>query len=171
MSNVTKFVHADLPIGDKEIDCYMMPSGEKRIGVTGASLAIGKAKNYLGRLLGGTSKQLEDLTSKGFTGYLEEGRVLRKDKSGSSIAKTISVRDFTKLIAFDAINNRTPDSIVLLAAFAETGLDYILELLFQGRSIEFLLEKIEHYSTWTNEELQEVLLYNREELMNLRLGI
>jgi len=45
----------------------------------------------------------------------------------------------------------------LLAAFAETGLEHILEDAFAGRAIEFLLEKIVHYSQWTYEELEEVL--------------
>lgn len=39
----------------------------------------------------------------------------------------------------------------------------IIENAFAGRSIEFILEKIVHYSKWTYEELEEVLQYNREE--------
>jgi len=171
MSNLTKFVTAELSIGKVSIDCYMMPNGEKRIGVTGASLAIGKAKNYLGRLQETGGKTLDSLYDKGFTGYIEQGQVLRNGVRGSSVAKTISTRDFTKLIAWDAIANRTPASIILLVAFAETGIEHTLDLLFQGKSVEFLLEKIQHYSTWTNAELQEVLAYNREELKSLRLGI
>jgi hypothetical protein len=54
-----------------------------------------------------------------------------------------------------------------LAAFAETGLERILEDAFAGRSIDFILEKIVHYSKWTYKDLEEVLQYNREEVRAL----
>lgn len=172
MSNVTKFVRAELPISDTlSIDCYMMPSGEKRIGITGAALAVGRSKEYLSRLQERGSKGLKQLQGMGFQGCQIEGLVIRPDGRGSSAAKTISVQDFTKYVTWEAVVNQRLPAIIIMAAIFETGVDRILELLFQGRSVEFLLEKIEHYSTWTNEDLQQVLLYNREELANLRLGI
>ena len=56
---------------------------------------------------------------------------------------------------------------LMLLKFAETGIERILEDAFAGRSIEFLLEKIVHYNKWTYEELEEVLVYNREEVCAL----
>jgi hypothetical protein len=50
---------------------------------------------------------------------------------------------------------------------AETGIERILEDAFAGRSIDFVLEKIVHYSQWTYEELEKILAYNREEVRAL----
>lgn len=104
-----------------------------------------------------------------FTGAQVEVRVLRQDENtrGASLAKTVSLRDFVKLVTFEAIFNRNLKVIILLAAFAETGFERILDDAFTGRSIEFILEKIVHYSKWTYEELEEVLQYNREEVQAL----
>ena len=54
-----------------------------------------------------------------------------------------------KLVTYEAIAKRNTKAIVLLAAFAETGREKILEDAFAGRSIDFILEKIVHYSMWT----------------------
>ena len=174
MADFTKFLRAELPLSaDISIDCYMMPNGEKRIGITGAALSAGRAKNYLSRIMDtkNQSKQLEGLQSLGFTGYLSEGKVIRHEVSGASIVRTISVRDYTKYITWEAVANGKKEAIIILAALAETGLENALDLLFTGRSVEFLLEKIQHYSTWTNEDLREVLLYNRQEVASLKLGV
>lgn len=76
---------------------------------------------------------------------------------GASSAKTVSLKDFVKLVTFEAILNRNLKAIILLAAFAETGVECIVDDAFAGRSIEFILKKIVHYSKWTYEELEEVL--------------
>lgn len=169
MNNITKFVQASFQVSESvSIDCYMLPSGEKRIGITGAALAVGRPKNYLSRLVTKTkTKTLEALQEAGFQGYLLEGSVLRSDGRGSPIAKTISVRDFTKYITFEAIKNQRKEAIVLLAAFAETGLDHALDLLFAGKSVQFVLDKIVHYTKWTNEDLQQALMSNWEDLREI----
>ena len=86
------------------------------------------------------------------------------------MTKTLSIRDFVKLITYEATIKRNLKAIILLAAFAETGLERILEDAFAGRSVDFILEKIVHYSKWTYEERQEVFAYNREEVRALRMG-
>ena len=172
MADFTKFLRAELPLSaDISIDCYMMPNGEKRIGITGAARSAGRSKEYLSRLQSKGSKQIEALQSLGFQGCQIEGHVVRDDGRGSPIAKTISVRDYTKYITWEAVANGKKEAIVILAALAETGLENALDLLFTGRSVEFLLEKIQHYSTWTNEDLREVLFYNRQEVASLKLGV
>ena len=72
-----------------------------------------------------------------------------------------------KLVTYEAIAKRNTKAIVLLAAFAETGIEKILEDAFAGRSVDFISEKIAHYSKWTYEELEEVLIYNCQELQAL----
>ncbi len=107
----------------------------------------------------------------GFTGAQLWVSVIRQqeDKTvrGASFAKTISLRDFVKIVTYEATARHNLKAIILLAAFAETGLERILEDAFAGRSVDFILEKIVHYSKWTYEELEEVLQYNREEVRSL----
>ena len=163
MNNIiTKAIRADLEISNTvSIDCYLFPNGEKRIGITGASKAIGRADNYLGRLQKSAPKRFKALREHEYTGYLIEAEV--DNERGASRIQTISKRDFTKLFTWDAIANQRKESIILLAAFAESGLDKILDDLFAGRSVEFLLEKIVHYTQWTNEDLQKALVANYED--------
>jgi hypothetical protein len=82
-------------------------------------------------------------------------------------AKTISLRDFIKLVTYEAVVKRKLEGIILLAAIAEVGIERILDDAFSGKSVDFLLEKIVHYTEWTYEELEEVLTYNREEVKAL----
>lgn len=169
-AEVIKAVRCEINLGEAILEAYMLPSGEKRLGIGGTGVSFGYAKNWLGRLQKEGGKRLESLRDIGYTGYETSVRVIETKGErirGSSLAKTISVRDFTKLATYEAVVNRNLKAIILLAAFAETGLERILEDAFAGRSIEFFLEKIVHFSQWTYEELEEVLQYNREELQAL----
>lgn len=112
------------------------------------------------------AKTLNGLWDIGYTGRLEETEV--KNDRGATRSKTISIRDFTKVITWDAVVNKNQSSIVLLAAFAETGLDVIVDKLFDNDSVDFLLEKIVHYTKWTNEDLQEALEANYDDWRVIR---
>lgn len=162
MTNIIRSIRAELNLGDRVVDCYMLPNGEKRIGLTGASIAIGRSNNYLSRLLESSQKTLKDLQGVGFTGYITETEV--KIERGATRSKTISVRDFTKLITWDAIVNKNKDSIVLLASFAEFGLDEILDRVFKNKKLDDLLAKIVHYKDWTAKDWEEALLANKEDV-------
>jgi hypothetical protein len=159
--DIIKAIRADLQLVNHSIDCYEFPSREKRIGIGGASLAIERNINYLGRLHKSGSKVLKDLQDVGYTGYMVEAQV--NTDRGATRVKTISTRDFTKLITWDAIANRNKASIILLASFAETGLDLILDNLFKGISNQALLDKIVHYTKWTNDDLQMALIANYDD--------
>lgn len=161
MSDIVRSIRAELNLGDKIIDCYLFPNGEKRIGIGGASIAVGRSKEYLGRLQKTESKALKALADIGYTGCTEETDV--EIKRGATRSKTISIRDFTKLITWDAVANKNQDSIILLAAFAETGLEEILDKVFKQQSLGFLLEKIVHYTKWTTEDLQDALNANYDD--------
>lgn len=164
MSDPIKFVRAELQISSSvAIDCYMMPSGEKRVGITGAALAVGRAKDYLSKVVSRESKTLEALQDMGFQGSQIEGNVIRSDGRGSPIAKTISIRDFTKYVTWEAVKNRKAEAIIILAAFAETGIEQTLDLLFAGKSTAFILDKIVHFSKWTHDDLMQALASNWED--------
>lgn len=170
-SEVIKAVSCEIPLGESVLDAYMLPDGEKRFGIEKAGICLGYTERWFYNRTKRQSKWLKSLHAIGFTGAQVELRVIRQheDKAlrGSSSAKTISLRDFVKVITYEAVSERNLKAIILLAAFAETGLEKVLEDAFAGRSIEFLLEKIVHYSKWTYEELEEVLQYNREEVRAL----
>lgn len=166
MSDIVRSIRAELNLGDKIIDCYLFPDGEKRIGIGGASIAIGRNKEYLSKSAKKGAKTLNGLWDIGYTGRLEETEV--KNDRGATRSKTISIRDFTKVITWDAVVNKNQSSIVLLAAFAETGLDVIVDKLFDNDSVDFLLEKIVHYTKWTNDDLQEALEANYDDWRVIR---
>ena len=166
-SEVIKAVVCDIPLGESVLDAYMLPSGEKRIGSGGVGIALGRSDRWFSTRSKRAPKWLKDLQGKGFQGDLLDVKVIRQDGRGTPLAKTLSLRDFVKLVTFEAISRRNINAIVLLAAFAETGLERILEDAFAGRSIDFLLDKIVHYREWTYEQLEEVLQYNREDARSL----
>lgn len=169
MSNLIKARRGVLDLGQVQIDCYELPSGEKRIGIGGAAKALGYAKNWINRLPSNSPKKLKSLQGQGFTGYLKDVSVSGRGDStrGSSISQTISIRDFTKLCVYEAISSSNKSAIVLLAAFAEEGLQSVVDRLFKNQDVEDIKSRIVHYSQWTYEELEEVLAYNRSELKSL----
>ncbi len=169
---VIKAVLVQINLGVATLDAYMLPDGEKRLGIEKTGLALGHTERWFYNRTKRKSKWLKALQDKGFTGAQTEVRVIRQSENGdflrgSSVSKTISLRDFTKLMAYEAIVSRNFDAIVLLAAFAEVGIERVIEDAFAGRSIDFILEKIVHYSKWTYEDLEEVLAYNRDDVRSL----
>lgn len=155
MISIIRSTHADLRLGDKIVDCYMLPDREKRIGLTGADTAIGQ-KNYLSKLLVSDGKALKSLKRLGFSGDIKEVEI--RLESGTVVkSKTISIRDFVKLITWDAIVNKNQDSIVLLASFAEASLDDTLGQLFNYKSLDDLPSKIVHYTKWKIRNWQDAL--------------
>lgn len=168
-NEVTKAVNCHIDLGEFVLDAYMLPDGEKRIGVENTGIALGYSERFFFQRTERESKALKALRSMGFSGEQIWVKIIRQgeDKRGASLSKTISLRDFTKLVTYEAVMKRNTKAIVLLAAFAETGIERILDDAFAGRSVDFLLEKIVHYSKWTHQELEEVLAYNREEVRAL----
>ncbi|MFB2919208.1 hypothetical protein [Aerosakkonema funiforme] len=169
-SNVTKAVRCELPLGQSVLNAYMLPNGEKRIGIEKVGIALGYSEEFFFTRTKRNSKALKALQEMGFSGKQIWVRILGEDGDITEIEaplKTISVRDFVKLVTYEALIIRNVKALVLLASFAETGLERILEDVFAGRSVDFILEKIVHYSKWTYEELEEVLAYNREDVKAL----
>ena len=113
------------------------------------------------------ARQFKSLQKDGFTGCQIEVSVPREDNSGASVAKTISIRDFNKLLAYEAIKKRNIRAIILLVSFSERGLEQLIDDAFKGKSLDWFAEKVVHYSKWTYEEFAEVLAYNREEVRRL----
>lgn len=167
-----KAVSCQVDLGESVLDAYMLASREKRLGVENIGAVLGYPDGFFFERTKRGSETLKELRGMGFSGEQFWVDIIcpGEGKRDSFLARTLSLRDFVKLITYEATKKRNLKAIILLAAFAETGLERILEDAFAGRSVDFLLEKIVHYSKWTHEELQEVFAYNREEVLALRLG-
>ena len=135
--------------------------------LTFSSESLGYSANWLGRLPKKGERQFKAMCNDGFTGYQIPVRVERIDGSGSSIAKTISIRDFNRLLAYESRHKKNVKAIILLIAFSESGLERAIYDAFEGNSLDWFAEKIVHYSNWSYEDLEEVLEYNRQEVKRL----
>ena len=172
MSDIIRAVKTDIWFGRTAVDAYKLQNYkfEKRLGVTGISESLGYSKEWLGRLPKQGTKQLKAMQGDGFTGCQIEVKVSHGgNRRGSSLAKTISIRDFNKLLAYEAIQKRNVKAIILLVALAEAGLERVVDDAFNGVSLDWFGEKIVHYTQWTYEELEEVLAYNRADVRSLYL--
>jgi hypothetical protein len=168
MTESTKAVTAVIQLSDTlSIDGYMMPDGEFRAGIAGASILLGHGKDWFNRLASRGPKKLEALQSAGFTGRLEPVVIPRESGTrGASRAQTINLKDLTTLITVEALagNKR---AIALQAAFTLEGLDSRFRdaFLVEQRTPE---EKRQFFGL-TYEEFLEALAENRAELEQLRL--
>ena len=170
MDDIIRAVKTNIVFGNESLDAYKLENYlfEKRFGVTGVSRTFGYSKQWFNTFTKRASERLKALREKGFTGSQIRVRVPRDDsKRGSSVAKTISIRDFNKMLAYEAIEEKNLKAIVLLVAVAERGLENLINDAFDGVSLDWFAEKIVHYSQWTYPELEEVLQYNREECRTL----
>jgi hypothetical protein len=167
---ITPAIAAVIPLGESELDVYMLGSQEKRLGIEGIGIALGYTNRWYYDRTSRKSKWLEGLKNKGFKGTPQSLRVVWQDNRDPLIARTIELRDFIKLITYEAIVSKNNRAINLLATFAEIGLEKVVEDAFAGRSLEFLTDKLVHYSQWTYEESEEVFAYNRAEARSLHFG-
>lgn len=110
--------------GEIAIDAYQFPDGEIRYAKTGSAKLIGLASNYLSRITVSTPNAWKVLQGKGFTGYIRQGKVARKGKSGASKIETISGSDLDAFVRFAAEHLKKPQAIALLgASFSEVRYD------------------------------------------------
>jgi hypothetical protein len=169
MSEIIRAVQTEILFGRTPVDAYKLQNYkfEKRFGVTGIGEALGYSKQWFGSFTKRPSRRLESLRKDGFTGSQIEVYVPRPGEAGASIARTISIRDFNKVIAYEALKKKNVKAIILLIALAEAGLERIISDAFEGVSLDWFGEKIVHYTRWTHDELEEVLAYNREEIRAL----
>jgi hypothetical protein len=168
-SKVTRADAAEINLGETTLDVYRLPSGEKRIGLENTGIALGYSTKVFFQRTKRQSKTLKELQSMGFTNEQVWVEIINQEDNQKLMpsARTLGIPDFTKLISYEAIVKRNMKAVILLAAFAEVGIERVIEDVFAKRSIDFLLEKIVHYTKWTYEELEQALLENREDVRAL----
>jgi hypothetical protein len=163
-----KAVNATIQLSDAlTLDGYMMPDGEFRAGIAGASVLLGYAKNWFNRLRSEAPNKLKALQDGGLTGYVQPVVIQRESGArGASRAQTISLKDLATLITIEA-QQGNKRAIALQAAFTLEGLDSRFRDAFgvQQRSPD---EKRRFFGL-TYEEFLEALAENRAELEELRL--
>ena len=103
-----------------EVDGYRLPSGEFRVGLTGASLVLGYKENWLRRVLGRSGTALNALRGLGFTEQIEE--LVHETPRGDREVRTIGLRDFNRLIAY-AVADGKKAALALQLALTEVALN------------------------------------------------
>ena len=137
-NNITKAVRQTVKFAEGlEIDGYMLPSGEFRVGKTGAAIAVGFRKEYLSRLEKTSPSQFKALRDKGFTGCIQPIEV--NNERGSSRSETLSLADFRVLIRY-ADKKGKPQAQALVDALLDVGLEDWFRLSF-GLNQQTLEEK------------------------------
>lgn len=116
--------------GDLAVDGYRSPSGEFRVGMASASVAVGYEKNWIGRVTAQQNKTLEDLTRLGFKGLQVNGAV--PGKTGLQPVKTISLDDFRVLIVY-ASSQGKKNAVALNLASVGTTLYNLFLIAFDNR--------------------------------------
>lgn len=118
--------------GDLAVDGYRSPSGEFRVGMASASVALGYEKSWVSQLVLGRIKMAGVLSDMGFTGCMIKGKVLRDKKSGASVVQTISLDDFNYLIVYAAGQGKK-NAMALVSALARTTLQNLFLIAFENR--------------------------------------
>ena len=149
------------------IDGYMMPDGEFRAGIAGASVLLGYGKDWFNRLASKAPNKLQALQAAGFTGRTQPVVIPRESGArGASRAQTISLKDLATLITVEALQGNKR-AIALQASFTLEGIDSRFRDAFgvQERTAD---EKRQFFGM-TYGEFLEALSENRAELEELRL--
>lgn len=120
-----------------EVDGYLLPDGEFRVGKVGAAIAVGYGKDWLGQLKGKPLKALQDM------GYSGESIPVECEtiSGGGRHVQTISRLDFDILIAFAASEGKR-DAMRLLAKNPKIERTTVLEPKIRKNLSSNQIEKI-----------------------------
>lgn len=132
-----------------EVDGYRMPNGEFRVGITGASLALGYPRNWLFRILNGESRnQMKALQGLGFTEKIV--KTVTKTKRGDREAKTIGLRDFNRLISYAVseapVLKITPVPFRFALDDNRFWIEVHQEKIIYTFPLQFTLEEVSHFA-------------------------
>lgn len=150
------------------VDGYRMPNGEFRVGITGASLVLGYARNWLFRILNGESRnQLKLLQGLGFTE--ETVKIVTETQRGDREAQTISLRDFNRLISYAVFDGKRA-ALALQLALTEVALNDFFRDAFGDPPLSVEEKRQLFYESYARtispEEWRQM---DREEILRLAL--
>jgi hypothetical protein len=160
MTEPIRATRATIQLSDTlSIDGYMLPDGEFRAGIVGTSLLLGYQRDWFLVLPSRAPEKLKALENSGFRYDPQTVFIQRQGRGGATKAQTISLRELTTLITFEALSGNKR-AIALQAAFTLEGLDGVQQRTADERRRFFGM---------TYGEFLEALAENREELEALRL--
>jgi hypothetical protein len=170
MNDITRIDRATVKFFDGlEVDGYRMPNGDFRVGITGASQAIGFSKGWLSQVHSREGEALKALQGLGFTGSQQIGTVEREGKSGSSQINTISLDDFALLILYGAMKGKK-QAIALQLSLTKMSINDFFREAFGERQLSVEEKRAEVYKkyastiNWLAEDRREWALIEEQEL-------
>lgn len=156
-----------------EVDGFLLPDGEFRVGKSSASLALGHHQDYLSRLPKKSEKQFKALLGEGYTN--SPIPVEFNIERGSVRSETISLDDFEAFMFFSALRGKK-EAIAIQRAISRTGLEDWFRLSF-GQEQLTLEEKRERFYksyaatiNWLEEDRQEWRVIEEQEAFILSLN-
>ena len=112
------------------IDGYMMPNGDFRVSLSGASTLMGFAPNWLSLTMGrGGATKAKALRGLGFS-----GSVVETATNAGKPAKTISLKDFQRLLLY-GVQSGKPQAIALQMALTDMALTDFFRDAFGMRAL------------------------------------
>jgi hypothetical protein len=147
-----------------QVDGYRMPSGEFRVGITGASEVLGYGREWLGRVLSRGGNTLKTLRGLGFTEEIQ--------KVATNLGRppeTISLRDFNRLISYAVFDGKKA-ALALQLALTEVALNDFFRDAFGEPPLSIDEKRRLFYETYAStispEEWRQM---DREEILRLAL--
>ncbi|MGD2184417.1 hypothetical protein [Lusitaniella coriacea] len=129
-----------------EVDGYRLPSGEFRVGITGASRVLGYANNWLGRAMKRGGNTVKTLRGYGFT-EKNQKVVTQPIRGGGSEAETISLEDFNRLILY-AASNKKQAAIALQLSLTQVALNDFFRDAFDEPPLSITEKRRLFYETY-----------------------
>lgn len=125
------------------IDGYMMPDGSFRVSMSGASVLLGFAPNWLSLTMsrGGATKT-KALRGLGFSEQIEEVAT-----NSSKAAKTISLKDFQRILLY-GVQSGKPQAIALQMALSDMALGDFFRDAFGLRPLSIDEKRAKFYAAF-----------------------
>jgi hypothetical protein len=144
------------------VDGYrLLKTDEFRVGVQGASLALGYSQQWLYQLLTRGGKTAEALSDWGFSNFSEDVEIVNMGEGrGRNWATTISLTDFNCLINYAAVDGRKSQARGLLRGLSAVALEVFFRDAF-GIQIDqsVIYPFYKEYAKglcWTEEDRQDI---------------
>ena len=150
-----------------EVDGYMLPDGEFRVGKAGASLVLGYKENFLSRIQSATPKKAKALQAEGFTGYSLPVQI--GNQRGATHSDTLSLDDFESFIFF-AASECKKEAIALQRALVKVGITDWFRLSFGIKELTLEEKRALFYKdyaktiNWLSEDKEDFELIKEQEL-------
>ncbi len=151
MNNISPIIRAKRAVvkfcDGIQVEGYLLPSGEYRVGKASIASALGYSKDWVRRVISGVasgkSKETKTLMGWGFSGVASQVEVPSPTNAKYVPADTLSLKDFRCLVRL-ADRKGKKEASALIDAFLDVGIEDWFRLAF-GQSQLTLEEKREKF--------------------------